>query len=97
MNQFRAILVASGLIATATVAMAPASLAGSQSGSATVRSDEISSQRRQAPAYQPRPYRGFADPSFGPDGRPYPVPPYLQNQCYIDMGYGRFQSCNARS
>lgn len=37
---------------------------------------------------------GAADPSFGPDGRPYQVPEYLRNQCYIDDGYGRFSACN---
>jgi hypothetical protein len=91
-----AILVASALVVTATLGLAIPPLAGSQAA-AGARADEISSQRRHAPAYQPPPYRGFADPSFGPDGRPYPVPPYLRNQCYIDMGYGRFQSCAARS
>jgi len=61
-----------------------------------IRSDEISADRRAAPVAQTRPYRGFADPSFGPNGKPYPVPPYLRNQCYIDMGYGRFQACTVR-
>ena len=64
------------------------------------RVDEMSAAKRSvgprfAPA-QSYQYRGFADPSFGPDGRPYPVPPYLRGQCYIDMGYGRFQSCSNR-
>jgi hypothetical protein len=94
MNRFRTSLVASILVATA--ASATTSLAASKSENAMVRSDEISAYRRQAPAYQPRSYRGFADPSFGPDGRPYSVPEYLRNQCYIDMGYGRFQSCSNR-
>src|SRR4051794_33346335 len=60
------------------------------------RSDAVSSAQRQdqhrrnvAPAQQPVPYRGFADPSFGPDGKPYPVPEYLRGQCYVDLGYGR--------
>ncbi len=45
--------------------------------------------------YQPRPHRGGpADPSFGPDGKPYRVPEYLRNQCYIDEGYGRFSPCS---
>jgi hypothetical protein len=70
--------------------------AASKSDTTIVRSDEISAQRRYAPVYTPSPYRGFADPSFGPDGRPYRVPEYLRNTCYVDMGYGRFQSCSNR-
>jgi hypothetical protein len=96
MKPFRTILVVSAFAAAATLAMATASPAASRSGTTIVRSDEISAYRRYAPAYQPQPYRGFADPSFGPDGKPYPVPEYLRNQCYIDMGYGRFQSCSNR-
>ena len=52
--------------------------------------------RSEAPAYSPVRYRGFADPSFGPDGRPYRVPEYLRGQCYVDLGYGRFASCSNR-
>lgn len=40
---------------------------------------------------------GPPDPSFGPDGRPYPVPEYLRGQCYYDDGYGRFSACSNRS
>lgn len=48
--------------------------------------------------YQPRPhFGGPADPSFGPDGKPYRVPEYLRNQCYIDDGYGRFSACSSRT
>jgi hypothetical protein len=51
----------------------------------------------QQPAYGPRPhFGGVADPSFGPDGKPYKVPEYLRNQCYIDEGYGRFSACSNR-
>jgi hypothetical protein len=51
---------------------------------------------RPAPQ-SPQPLRrGFADPSFGPDGKPYKVPEYLRGQCYIDDGYGRFSACNNR-
>jgi hypothetical protein len=47
--------------------------------------------------YGPRPhFGGPADPSFGPDGKPYKVPEYLRNQCYIDEGYGRFSACSNR-
>jgi hypothetical protein len=48
--------------------------------------------RRVAPAYAARPW---ADPSFGPDGRPYPNP-YPPNVCSIDEGYGRFSPCDFR-
>jgi hypothetical protein len=56
--------------------------------------------RQSAPPGTPNyPIRraGPADPSFGPDGRPYQVPEYLRNQCYIDEGYGRFSACNNRN
>lgn len=51
-----------------------------------------------APNYAPPPYYrgGAADPSIGPDGRPYRVPEYLRNQCYVDDGYGRFSACSNR-
>ena len=49
-----------------------------------------------APAYQPRHMRTSADPSIGPDGKPYRVPEYLRNQCYFDDGYGRFVACSNR-
>jgi hypothetical protein len=47
--------------------------------------------------WQPVRRGGPADPSFGPDGRPYQVPEYLRNQCYVDEGYGRFSACNNRN
>lgn len=47
--------------------------------------------RYQAPHYST--YGRGNDPSLGPDGRPYRVPSYLRNQCYIDDGYGRFSAC----
>ena len=37
--------------------------------------------------------RGWMDPSFGPDGRPYPNP-YPPTTCSSDMGYGRFSTCD---
>jgi hypothetical protein len=37
----------------------------------------------------------WMDPSFGPDGRPYPNP-YPPNECSTDLGYGRFSGCNTR-
>jgi hypothetical protein len=51
---------------------------------------------KPAPVQAPVRHRGFADPSIGPDGRPYQVPEYLRNQCYIDEGYGRFSACENR-
>ena len=33
-----------------------------------------------------------ADPSFGPSGRPYR--PSVYSPCTIDLGYGRFTSCD---
>jgi hypothetical protein len=73
-----------------------------QRESLSQRSSEISAAQKRArrstgqpPAVSaPRPHRGFADPSFGPDGKPYPVPEHLRGQCYIDEGYGRFSACN---
>lgn len=46
------------------------------------------------PEYYP-PYRyGWraADPSFDRDGRPYRNP--FPGQCMVDLGYGRFESCD---
>lgn len=40
--------------------------------------------------------RGWADPSFGPDGKPYRNP-YPPNQCSTDEGYGRFSPCTFRN
>ena len=101
MNSKSRILAVSALAAVAASAMAT-SAAASKPDTATVRSNEISAAQRhydgrsEAPAYSPVRYRGFADPSFGPDGRPYRVPEYLRGQCYVDLGYGRFASCSNR-
>lgn len=52
---------------------------------------------RTQPQYAPFPnqpmrrWRG-ADPSFGPDGKPY-QPPFT-NRCMRDLGYGRWESCD---
>jgi hypothetical protein len=35
-----------------------------------------------------------ADPSFGPDGKPYPRPA-PDGRCLVDLGYGRWESCDA--
>jgi hypothetical protein len=67
------------------------------------RNSDVSAATKRKPA-RPSPQgnpsfrrAGPADPSFGPDGRPYPVPEYLRGQCYIDDGYGRFSACNNRN
>ncbi len=108
MNPFRISLVALALAGTATLLLTTASPATRTPDAGIVRSDEISATQRynqrrpvrshQAPAYgdAPRYYRGSPDPSIGPDGRPYRVPEYLRNQCYVDDGYGRFSACSNR-
>jgi hypothetical protein len=107
MKPSRTILVALTLAASATLPLTTASSTTRQHDTGVVRSDEISSQRYSerrpvrhyhAPTYNEAPqyYRGSADPSIGPDGRPYRVPEYLRNQCYIDDGYGRFSACSNR-
>ena len=45
-----------------------------------------------APAPRAFGWRG-ADPSFDQNGRPYQPPAYLGG-CVLDLGYGRFKSCN---
>ena len=37
--------------------------------------------------------RGWFDPSLGPDGKPYRNP-YPPGTCSVDMGYGRFTTCD---
>jgi len=65
------------------ITLAPATAIGITSATSAgadvrlMKSDEISAARRTTPAPTQRPYRGFADPSLGPDGRPYRVPDYL--------------------
>jgi hypothetical protein len=67
------------------------------------RNTELSAATKRKPPRSAQqgsqPFRrgGAADPSIGPDGRPYPVPEYLRGQCYIDDGYGRFSARNNRN
>ena len=110
MKPFCTTLVALTLAAAAMASLATTARSMPKPDIGIVRSDEISSQRQQerraerpvrryqAPDYNeaPRAYRGSNDPSLGPDGRPYRVPEYLRNQCYIDDGYGRFSACSNR-
>jgi hypothetical protein len=48
-------------------------------------------EREAAPALAAR--RGWFDPSLGPDGRPYRNP-YPPGTCSVDLGYGRFGTCD---
>jgi len=105
MHPFRTILVASAILALA----APAVASATKSGAIPARSGEMSAaqrqdvhrrkvQRRPAQVVVVQPtFRRFADPSIAPNGRPYPVPENLRNQCYIDEGYGRFSACSFRN
>ena len=103
MNPSRRILAAATLAVVAVLSLSTAASAAPKAA------DEMSSQRHSdrryapprynAPVYNeaPRYYRGgAADPSIAPDGRPYRVPEYLRNQCYVDDGYGRFSACSNR-
>jgi hypothetical protein len=91
-----------GLICTALTQLPPPSPSGPGllQGSIAISSAAKRKQPRSTPPaamYGPRPhFGGPADPSFGPDGKPYKVPEYLRNQCYIDEGYGRFSACSNR-
>jgi hypothetical protein len=97
-------VVAPALIVLVCGFSAPASWADAagQRTSLTQRHGDISAAKRDrsrhqsggAPTtYAPRNYRG-ADPSIWRDGKPYRVPEYLRNQCYVDDGYGRFSACS---
>jgi hypothetical protein len=65
------------------------------------RSSDLSAARKKRPRATGQiqaPLRhGPPDPSFGPDGKLYPVPEYLRGQCYYDDGYGRFSPCSNRN
>lgn len=82
-------------------AMVPSDAEARQQDPMLQRSTELSATtkrkpQRTTPQTPPPHRRGFADPSFGPDGKPYKVPEHLRGQCYIDDGYGRFSACNNR-
>jgi hypothetical protein len=62
------------------------------------KTKQLRDQPRQHVHVRPAPRpdfarRGWMDPSFGPDGRPYPNP-YPPTTCSSDMGYGRFSTCD---
>jgi hypothetical protein len=98
-NFFALVLLVSALSASASAA--PTAVASQHEG-LLQRSIEFAAtttkrKPQRAAPQTPQPLRrGFADPSFGPDGKPYKVPEYLRGQCYIDDGYGRFSACNNR-
>jgi hypothetical protein len=95
----KAVLTA-GVVILTTIGASPISAAPNHApeiSSAATRSKQAKpKQRRQAqPARAPRaaPFRWRpADPSFDQQGRPYRPPPGLS--CPIDLGYGRWASCN---
>lgn len=102
MAAFPMILVASALAISAPSVVATGSSAPEHEA-VVAGHDDVSAARRYyrryAPHYapaEPRYHGRVGDPSLGPDGRPYPVPEYLRNQCYIDEGYGRFSACQNR-
>jgi hypothetical protein len=92
------------LLAFSICIVVPGQIQANEGAQLSQRNIEFSAAQKQKPhPRKPNPpaapfhYRGFADPSFGPDGKPYKVPEYLRNQCYIDEGYGRFTACNYRN
>ncbi|MGD9922089.1 MAG: hypothetical protein AB7V13_11670 [Pseudorhodoplanes sp.] len=90
-----AMLALSAALFTATAGPAPATAgldASSARKSAHKSADRpVRVKRVHPPVYRWRP----ADPSFDQHGRPYRPPPGLS--CPIDLGYGRWTSCdNAR-
>lgn len=101
----RSTLLISGLCIVGFVAAAQPGMAldrgtAIQNGAA---SDFSAAKKKKRPQYvyarrvPPSAYvgRGWADPSFGPDGRPYRNP-YPPNECSVDEGYGRFSPCTFR-
>ena len=100
----RRIFLATGLCAVMLAAASQPGLAFDRT--AQLRSDaalELSGakKKKQQRVYVHRaPQSGhmrhpWMDPSFGPDGRPYPNP-YPPNVCSVDEGYGRFSPCDFR-
>ena len=96
--------LASFAVAGALVALAlPANAAEKVTAPGVTQSDEISAATRKRDRYydqtrrvqpQRQAYRssGFADPSFDQNGRPYR--PSFYAPCTVDLGYGRFESCD---
>ena len=68
-------------------------LAASDMSAAKKKKQRVTVRKAPQQAYVAR--RGWADPSFGPDGKLYPNP-YPPNVCSTDEGYGRFSPCDFR-
>jgi hypothetical protein len=89
-----------GAFAIAGLSLAPAqaiqtSHDHSEFSSANKRSKHVRhyNGRRYGGNYGPAYRRSYAaDPSFSPSGRPYR--PSVYSPCTIDLGYGRFTSCD---
>ena len=88
------------LLMAAVAAPRPADAGAMPSDNSAAQKQQQKKQKkarttRSAPpaAYAP-PARGWrpADPSFDQSGRPYQPPPWLD--CPVDLGYGRWGSCN---
>ena len=61
-----------------------------QQGKRTATPSQV--KRKQVEAEQQQRRWRPADPSFDQDGRPYRNP--FPDQCMVDLGYGRWESCN---
>jgi hypothetical protein len=97
---FPAILVAAALVAGPTAASTRADGASFATGFSAAKKKKKPAQKK--PAHRTRSvhtapapgWTGFrpADPSFDRSGRPYRPPPGLS--CPVDLGYGRWGSCD---
>ena len=65
--------------------------AGADISAAKKKKPRSVAQRAAAPTLAAR--RGWFDPSLGPDGKPYRNP-YPPGTCSVDLGYGRFSTCD---
>ena len=94
MNMKLTLLTVAGAVLLAT----PAAAAPLADQAVMAPTHELSAAKRKYKvrhAYVAPPrrvYRGFADPSFDEYGRPYRPPSYIS--CPVDLGYGRWGSCN---
>ncbi len=104
-SNFRKIALPAALAALLMAALAAPRPADAASGS--MLTDGSAAQKQQQkkqkkarttrttpPATYAPAARGWrpADPSFDQSGRPYQPPPWLD--CPVDLGYGRWGSCN---
>lgn len=104
MKHILAITIAGAFtVAGLSVGPSPANAASTHAAQKSHASD-VSSAKKKAKhvrtyngyrygGYAPSYRRSFAaDPSFDPSGRPYR--PNVYTPCAIDLGYGRFTSCD---